>query len=156
MDPLSALSLAGTVVQFVDFSFKLFSNAQRLYNSEKGSLVGNDEIELVTTSLIEMTAKLERPLQSGDSIGCYTKSEQQLLDICAASTGIANEILERLNRLKVDKDSRKNKRWESLSKTVKGMWTKKDLDELLGRLQVFRSNLQMIVLVELRYDQHTA
>lgn len=36
MDPLSALSLAGTIVQFVDFSCKLISQTRKAYKSTTG------------------------------------------------------------------------------------------------------------------------
>jgi hypothetical protein len=63
MDPLTALSLAGTVVQFVDFRSKLLLAGRELYKSTTGSLTVNDEIELVTSDLLAITQKL-RPDQS--------------------------------------------------------------------------------------------
>jgi hypothetical protein len=44
VDPLTALSLAGTIVQFVDFWSKLLLSGRELYKSGTGSLTVNDEI----------------------------------------------------------------------------------------------------------------
>jgi hypothetical protein len=59
MDPLSALSLAGTVVQFVEFGGKLLKEGRELYRSTTGSLTVNDELELVVVDLQALVAKLK-------------------------------------------------------------------------------------------------
>jgi hypothetical protein len=59
MDPLSALSLAGSIVQFVDFGIKLLSGAGELYRSHTGTLKINDQIELTTNDLKAVIIKLQ-------------------------------------------------------------------------------------------------
>jgi hypothetical protein len=58
MNPLSALSLAGTIIQFVDFGRKLLGGAVDIYRSASRSLAVNDEIELEATDLKELVVKL--------------------------------------------------------------------------------------------------
>jgi len=58
MDPLTALSLAGNVVQFVDFGCQLLSHSRELYRSPRGSLAADDEIHLVTVDLRALILKL--------------------------------------------------------------------------------------------------
>jgi hypothetical protein len=54
MDPLTALSLAGTIIQFVDFGCKLLAEGKELYKSTTGILTVNEELELaVDESWIE-------------------------------------------------------------------------------------------------------
>lgn len=49
MDPLTALSLAGNIIQFVDFGGRLLGGAGEIYHSAEGSLKVHDELELVAT-----------------------------------------------------------------------------------------------------------
>jgi len=58
MDPLTAFSVAGTVIQFVDFSSKLLLGAHGLYKSTSGVLTANQELELVTNDLRGAIRKL--------------------------------------------------------------------------------------------------
>ncbi len=50
-DPMSALSLPGNIVQFVQFSSKLVWKGYHVYHSADGTLPWNLEIEVVTTEL---------------------------------------------------------------------------------------------------------
>ena len=56
MDPLAALSLAGNIIQFVDFGGRLLGGAGEIYRSADGSLKVHDELELVATDLREQVA----------------------------------------------------------------------------------------------------
>jgi hypothetical protein len=58
MNRSTALSLAGNIIQFVDFGTKLFTDVGELYRSLAGSLTINDEKELVTTDLQVLIKKL--------------------------------------------------------------------------------------------------
>lgn len=60
MDPLTALSLAGTIVQFVDFGSKLLVECHQLYKSKSGSLTVNDELSLATEDLRMVVDKLQQ------------------------------------------------------------------------------------------------
>jgi hypothetical protein len=68
MDPLSALSLAGNIVQFVDFGLKLLSGAVELYKSPSGTLAAHHELELVTTDLSALVIKLRQSFDQGGGI----------------------------------------------------------------------------------------
>lgn len=60
LDPFTALSLAGNIVQFVDFSSKLVNEASEIYRS--GSTKANDELETVTNDLIDLTSCIQDEL----------------------------------------------------------------------------------------------
>lgn len=60
MNPLTTLSPAGTIVQFVDFETKLLSHATELYKSSVGTLRSNDELELVPTDPRGLITKLRQ------------------------------------------------------------------------------------------------
>jgi hypothetical protein len=62
MDHLTALSVAGNIIQFVDFSCKLISSSYKLYESASGVLVENLELEAIAESVLELNIKVKDSL----------------------------------------------------------------------------------------------
>ena len=58
--PLSALSIAGNVIQFVGFGSRLFGRVGGLYRSSTVSLAVHDELELATSDLRVVVVKLRQ------------------------------------------------------------------------------------------------
>lgn len=86
IDPLTALPLAGTIVQIVEFGSKLAPRSQELYSS--GSLSVNQELNLVTEILLKLLTKLRQP-QLGLDLGVSSRdtfSYQVLIDLCDGCT----------------------------------------------------------------------
>jgi hypothetical protein len=152
MDPLSALSLAGRIVQFVDFGSKLLRDAQGLYRSSSGALTANEELELVTADLRALIAKLQQSEIDYDIPGPLTKDEHddQLSfgKLCAGALSTAQELLRRLEKLKAK--SIRGSPWGAFQKAVKGLWTRKEVIELLERLGRFKDALDSRILLSLR------
>ncbi|KAJ8131981.1 hypothetical protein O1611_g1643 [Lasiodiplodia mahajangana] len=67
MDPFTALSLAGNIVQFIEFGVKLTMKGSEIYNSVNGQSQADTVILQDTTRLMEFSEKLERPLSSNQS-----------------------------------------------------------------------------------------
>jgi hypothetical protein len=148
MDPITALGFAGTIVQFVDFGSKLLSASGELYKSTTGSLTVNDEIELVTSDLLAIAQKL-RPNGS---------ISPELRKICDRAARLAQELLGRLDKLKVkandaDKSRVKEKGgkiWQSLKQAIATVWSKDERSALVGRLAKLREAIDTHVLLALR------
>lgn len=148
LDPLSALSLVGTIVQFVDFGSKLVSRSQELYRSANGSLSVNEELDLATQTLIKLVAKLLRYHKPDELPESNTGDYQSLVNLCESCTQVAEEILAKLKRLKI---SGKPRRWKSIQQAVKSCWTERELDVLFQRLATMREALETHIVVELRW-----
>jgi hypothetical protein len=73
MDPLTALSVAGNIIQFVDFSYKLISSSYKLYESASGALVENLELEAIAESVLELNVKVK------DSLGIASQITDELV-----------------------------------------------------------------------------
>jgi hypothetical protein len=56
LDPLTALSLAGNIIQFVDFATKLFIKGREIYNPAEGLSVCDQELEMITKDLRDVSA----------------------------------------------------------------------------------------------------
>ncbi|CZR63072.1 uncharacterized protein PAC_12969 [Phialocephala subalpina] len=159
MDPLTALSLAGTVVQFVDFGTKLFSEIFQLYKMSGGTLKANDELKLVVGNLKCVVLKLQqssdvilgaetRPLSEDDQ-----RQEDSFRQICHEALQIAEEILERLRRLTIERtdgDGMMKRAGQSLSTAIRAAWSKDETRALLKRLSTFKDNLNSRLLFSIR------
>lgn len=150
MEALTALSLAGTVVQFVDFGTKLLSDGKGLYKSSTGALKVNEEFELVTADLRALNTKcrfgcswpVERPC------GPITEDQHDFEKICDGAAKVAEELIGRLNELKVK--GSKHRKWESFQQALKSAWSKEEISSLLKRLSNFRDALLNQVLFSIR------
>jgi hypothetical protein len=155
MDPLTAFSLAGTIIQFVDFGSKLFSEGRALYGSTTGALTANEELELILIDLRAIIAKLKQPLGQfapvGHSPGApSTPNSQMTFDsICDGTLKVAEEMIKRIGTLKL-KDGKKRAP-EVLRKVVKNAWSKSEMDELQKRLASFKSALDTGLVMSIRY-----
>jgi hypothetical protein len=147
MDPLSALSLAGTIVQFVDFGSKLLSNSVQLYKSSKGALKTHEELELITGDLQSVIVKLRgtSSIVSGEVAGPLTEVDQRQEDsfrkICDEATQIAKELLSRLRSLRVKNGE--HRRWESLKAATKTTWSQDEISSLKQRLSTLKESLHL-------------
>ncbi len=146
MDPLTALSLAGTIVQFVQFA------AQIVQATVNGASPVQEELETRTLALRDLIAKLRRRRASGNASTSLLspadtpdKTLQSLCDGCAA---IADELLARLERLKVEGN---HKTWKSFQKAIESQWSQKELESLSRRLNEYRTALDTHVLINLKY-----
>ena len=148
MDPLTGLSVASNIVQFIDFSLRVVSKGCKIYRSIDGTLAENLDLEIVTNDLIVLQTKLQRcypvPYQTSLSMD-DAEAFKKLSEACAR---LAAKLLEKLNMAKAQGRFRK---WKSLRQAVKSVWSKGDVEETASRLQIFRTELQLHLLVTLRY-----
>ncbi|OCL14738.1 hypothetical protein AOQ84DRAFT_220108 [Glonium stellatum] len=139
MDPLTALSFAGTIVQFVDFSSKILSLGIELHESSTGTLRMNYELELVVT---EIVAIIDRLSQAQDL-------HPNLQKLCDEAVKVAQQINERLGKLKV---SQKKSIRNSLQQAIRAAWAADELAALLARLSTLKETLETSILMALRED----
>jgi len=66
MDPITIVSVLGTVVQFVDFSSKVLSKSAEIYRSGKGALTENADIETTAADLSKLNTRLKQSTSIGD------------------------------------------------------------------------------------------
>jgi hypothetical protein len=156
MDPLTALSLAGTIVQFVDFAGKIIRGAKHLYKSTSGALSGNDDLEERTKILSDLATKLKQPIQP-PLCGAAAKDASDpspnpvyaiLQDLCDKCGREADQILTRLQGLKVNG---KHRAWKSFQLAVKAAWAQREVEEISKRLSDYQKLLEMHVISTIRY-----
>jgi hypothetical protein len=150
MDPLSALSVAGTAVQFIDFISKLISAGRQLYKD--GSLSVNAQAELATKDLKNYSDRMRQFLQLNLTSGYLTKDETTVLeDICDEADRMASSLIKRLGELKAPgKKKGKARAVKSAMLSISAMWDREEIDEFRSKLDVYRGVLDSTVLRTLR------
>lgn len=165
MDPLSAASLAGTVVGLVDFLIKLVSTGYRLYND--GDIDEFDRVRTAADDLTNYTARLKPSLQvagqasSSQALqGDFTEEEYKVIHrVCDESDAATAKLMELLKEL----DPRKGKQKETNKGKTAGKahverakeiarlgimaaWNKGEIEDLRARLDVLRQNVDSTIL----------
>jgi hypothetical protein len=141
MDPLSALSIASSVLQFVQFGCSLVSKAHEIHQSSSGALPEHLECEDATTRLVELTKKIQYPETSSTS-GCLSSDDAPLEAICRNCDVIATELLQRLRKLRL-RDNTDERKWKSFRQALKTVWSKGEMSSIESRLLTCRKELEM-------------
>lgn len=109
MEALAALSLASTIVQFVDFSIKIVSKGFKIYHSGDGSLSENNDLEIVVNDLVLLQARLQCATTGSDTDNPFS-DEASLLSLRTTANELAANLLDRLNMVKAQG---KHRRWKA-------------------------------------------
>ena len=147
MDPLSGLSVASNIIQFIEFGTKIVSKSYKIYRSVDGTLEENSDLEVVTSDLLVLQSKLQHIPQSSQSQPILindTAAFKRLSDACA---DLAGKLLQKMNAVKAQGRFRK---WKSLRQALKSVWSKDGIQEIAGRLQGYRDELSLRLLVTLK------
>ncbi|KAN0102137.1 hypothetical protein V8E51_012647 [Hyaloscypha variabilis] len=147
MDPITCFSLAGTILQFLDFTWQIISNTHQL--SKDGSTSVQQQAAAATTELLDLTIKLQQSqYQDGSAmIRDEDEDEDALKALCHDCEELAEELLETLNKLRVQD---KAGVWKSLRQAILSTWNHKNIKEIEGRLSRYRDAINTRILVSLR------
>lgn len=172
MDPLSALSISATVVQFLDFGSKILSKSAEIYNSSLGISLENQNLAAIGTSMLNLSKDLEKkeaelewkvsaPLDPSEARSRRNRSEQwkkeqairesrqrELLSIVSACKSSSIELLNTIEKVKVQGP---NSRWKSFRQALLAMYKSGEVDEMAARLEKYRSQLVVLLLGSIQY-----
>ena len=148
MEALAAVSLAGNIVGFIDFLGKVLSQIREMTHSASGTTEDNTNMQSLLGSF---SLNMERLKVSGttDTSSQSTGSEQQLQSLASRCTVLAGEISTKLKKLTVDENG-KYKQFSSIKVAMKSVWGKKDINEKMARLNDYRSQFQLEILISLK------
>lgn len=140
METLAIIGLVGNVVQLVDFSAKLVLKSAELYQSSEGALAKNSDIETAINHLVLLNNNLKD--------AATTTSDSALQGICKSCGTTADQLLAVLDEVNVKV---KQGKWKSIRKALRSVWRKEEIQELGRRLERFREELNLHVIVDLRW-----
>jgi hypothetical protein len=193
MDPFSALSIANSVAQFVEFGCSLVSETRQIYKSFEGATVAQVETSLAATRLLELSERMQSSLRDQtlpkppdlppilanpppqppgeslrDSFGPIKQagsdkewenymakkaeferqseiiskakvSQESLCEICDKCILLSNELLAKLNELRVQ--GPKHRKFKSIRLALKSVWSNDAICALEKRLESHRREL---------------
>ncbi|KAI0542623.1 hypothetical protein GGR58DRAFT_256736 [Xylaria digitata] len=142
MDALSALSIAGTVTQFVSFAGDLISQASELHGSVNTSTAEVQNVDNVYSTLLEFSfglknanrdlSELEPNLETGNLLGLVAECQHD-----------CDKLLDITRTLKSEGEHRT---WyHCLRKAIESKWKLPEIRQLDERLQ--RTQLTLVLLV---------
>ncbi|KAI0483460.1 hypothetical protein F4859DRAFT_472902 [Xylaria cf. heliscus] len=138
MESLAALSLAASIVQFVDFTKKLLLDARDIYRSGKGALDDNLELGEICEILKRLSGELIAGENSSTAAGKSTRHLVPTTDalgletIASSCKKDCDELLSILQDLSVDNGA--NRRWRSIKASVRNFQHKGKIKELEDRI----------------------
>jgi hypothetical protein len=142
MDALSALSIAGTVTQFVSFTASLISQASEIHGSAKSSTAGIQNVDSVYTTLLEFSFGLKNASRDLSELDRNLEARKllELVDECQSD---CEKLLDITRTLKAEG---KQKTWyHCLRKAIESTWKLPEIRLLDERLQ--RTQLTLVLLI---------
>jgi len=86
MDPLSALGVAASVAQFVQFASSLVSKSREIY--VHGASLDHVECESATKRLVELTANIRTSSKELENLGKHSNVSVQRMEWTASRKGL--------------------------------------------------------------------
>lgn len=156
LDPLTAIGLAGAILQFVDIGRKLLVEGIDIYQSASGAVTEHVAIEFVVTEINLLNSKLSIPA-STDFQGSRTQKVSDDEEAIQARAGscktIVHELLLVLEDLKVQQNKGFRRKWETFRKAVtcQAPWNPQKIQSLERRLDRLQRQISRRLLVMMRY-----
>ena len=145
MDPFTAIGLASSIVQFVDFSAKLIAEGLELYHT--GTSASNVDLEEIATDIKQLNEKLIPPNQSDKGLRPPSKDEEALRKLAGSCRKVADQLLFVLN----DRRVRPHRKWQSFRKALTIVWNKNEIRDLEKRLKKYREQISQRLIIMMRW-----
>ncbi|KAH7381016.1 hypothetical protein BKA64DRAFT_226606 [Cadophora sp. MPI-SDFR-AT-0126] len=154
MDPLTALSVASSVVQLIQFGCSLTSMAKRVYDSADGALP--EHITCVATSqrLTDLCTSVKQSITGVGNKGNQARdsSMDALEEICNGCVEVSGELQVILAKLRLESlpESRTRRKWRSLREAIRGVFSEHDIGRLTSKLSSLRDELELHIVFQIR------
>ena len=146
LDPLSAISLAGSIAQFVDFSGKIISNTREMINSSHGMTHQAYNAEIVIQDLLRLSQQLKDGARAAGAVP-QADDDKALEKLCNGCIGLSERMMKRLETLKLAEGASKRR---ALIHALKSALSQKELKSEEAQLATYRSQLEIRVLASFR------
>ena len=154
---MTALSVASSTIQIVDFSSKLIKQIHDLYTSDTGEIRQYKQLKKDAEDLLDLNRHLNKALDPDKLNRQLTELEADIATLSEDCDSAAVELLDALKNisLSTNPDEKRKKRevwkaWESVQKAVKVVWVQKDIGALKVRLDKAQQLLSNSILVNIQ------
>lgn len=150
MDPVTALGVVASVVQFVEFTGKLVYGTCVIYKNAKNGEETHSDIETIAENLRQLAQELvQSPISHKGTDKQLSERENSMRKLCQNCQETATELIGTLEKLKsVGQPSY----WLSFRKALATVWRESEIQGLQKRLDSFRQQISLQVLVSVRYE----
>jgi hypothetical protein len=148
MDPLSALSVAAAVVQFVDFGARLLSNTAENYHSSSVEIRSREDVEEISRDL----ATLNEEVQSKSHLAVGS-SEKIFVRLCQRCADVAKELAECVEV--VSSQSRSGRAFQSFFLALREGRSVDKIKSLRIRLEQIQQQMVTAAMVFMWYVSNT-
>jgi hypothetical protein len=146
MDPMTAIGLAGSIVQFVSFSHEFVSLGKEIYKSSAGAREQSIELD---TMIQDLSAIHESLLQSWSTDPARrSKQENNIANLVTQCEPIYKELQGVLAGLQVQGDDRR--KWKSFCKALKSVWKEDQISRLEKRLHRLQQQIDSHLITDIR------
>ena len=158
MDPLTCVSLAGAVAQFVNFGCGLISAGGQLYRDGRLEIHASaakdaEQIQNYAVRAIgqlhDYRAKLQQGFRSDEHSLPLKEDEAELEKLCRGCDKEANALINRLEKLKVPEGSGKEV-WKSIQDALLSVWSKAEIAAMKEKLLAYQKSIDSGILLSLR------
>jgi hypothetical protein len=145
MEALAALSLAGNVVQFIQFASQVITETRETYRSADDA--GAQHLDLETVAKI--LRKQISPLQASAQASAEAVGGLEFKELLASCNEAANELHSAIQELKV-KDG-PHRKWRSFGKALISVWKREKISSFQKRVSLLRDQIQFHIVDDLRF-----
>lgn len=155
MDPLSAVSLAGTVVGLVDFLIKLITTGYHLSSEGGISVSVYVKVETAAEDLTKYTSRIKPVLQKSSETAPaqdveheeFTEEEREVMQrVCNESEAIAKRLAEVLEELQSNSKKPIPRAVRVIKSGIVAIWNKREIEELTARVEELRRNVDSTIV----------
>ena len=146
MDPISALGVAGTVVQFVQFAAALVNNVREIHHSASGTSLVTQELEAIHSTLSQFSKDLPQHSPHG-----HLRYGRELDGLAKRCRDDCDRLLKLADQLKVESGEKK-RWWKSFQKAMLELWTQKDVEDLRQRISDSQASMVLVLCASSRYE----
>jgi hypothetical protein len=146
LDPMSAVALGSSVIQFVDFASKLISKTYEYHESTDGTLAENNVQSFIASNLSSLSTGLENSLEPFDRSRKWSTNEIGLQKITIECHEVANQLQRALNEPELGNGDRASF-LRSFRLALTALWGNKEIGRLQRRLNETREQVMIHLMV---------
>jgi hypothetical protein len=160
MDPMSALSVATAVLQFVDFGSRLLSTSYEISRSSSGQTAKEVELSTITSELLGLVAHVKDTVEASKAGNRYrSEAENRLVKISeeceevVSQFGSALDILKNRERTEASRGSKKDDGksrisflWGSPRAALASVWNASKIDGMIEQLEKLKRRMTAATL----------
>lgn len=151
MDPVTAVALAGNILQFIQFVGGLLDNTRKLYASATGTSSMNNHVQDICSTLIAFNTQLEQPsVSSTDQAGKLSKHGKPLAECAAACKRECEDLLRIMNRLRAIA-TKGPRYWNSFRAAMAEVWKQNEIEDLRSRIADRQRQMTLLLCATSKY-----